>query len=1445
MSRPIVGYTLLTKQYSEARYGSQIFEASENRMSDVIASRYEVLSEVDTGGQGRLLQALDRRHQRLVAIKLLTSRKGGTVADLVAEAGVLLRLRPHVGIPVIREDFFLEDQYAIVMDWVAGRDLGRVLVTQGDPGLPFTTALNYIEHAAAALDHLHQHDPPVIHGDVKPTNLILTPEDRIVLVDFGIASFGSESRRAGSRGFVAPEIAAGESVTPATDIYSLAATAVALLTGAPPAPDTEWGGTEPEIDRRIIRSLRRALSIDPERRPSTAGELAERLRAGRAALPSGIVTFLGTDVSNAPTLWVTNSEAMTEVCDRLGDLVCEIVESHGGHVVKSTGEDVSTLSVFTEASSAVAAALALHRCVGDASWPPGFDISLRVALRTGEAQLRDGGYVGATVNRVASLRQSCPLAGTVACQTTVDLVGHRLPDGHLLEVASLGDAAEPDQQERVYTLTKARPRTSIDRLTTQIGVWLMATDIEASTSVLEVSGDRYRALIESYRKRLQALSDAEGASLLSLVDDTAVLAFSTASQAIASALDLLTDEGCEGPKIRVGIHLEAERDDPWAIDTVTSAGVLAVCRAGHGGQVLVSDIARPLLQAIPDVKLVDVGVHRLSDLSQPQRLFQAVHPRLGTDSRPPRSLDTRANNLPIQLTRFVGRRAEVEHVADLVLENRLCTITGTGGAGKTRLALQVAGEVLASFRDGVWFVELSGVEGRHAAAVVATAVGVREGGSGTFAAPGRRGRRSAVDRLIDHLEDRAALLVLDGCEHMLDACRDLANQILRAAPRVTVLVTSRALLELHGEATFRLGPLSVPSPEATPEEARQSASVCLFVDRASLRRPDLVMDDVATEAVATICRQVEGIPLAIELAAARVTVLALPKLASMLEDRLGLLADNSPAVVARQATLRATIEWSEATLSEQERILFRRLAVFAGGFGLDAAQQVCSGRGLEQFEVLDVLASLVDKSLIETDASSADVRYRLLDATRQFAAERCSEASEELPTRTAHVAWCLGLAERAEEELSGPRQAECLQELDRDYENLCAAMRTAVAGAAPDDLRIAAALGHYWLVRGLVSEGSSWLASALERREQAPAPLLAKALCAAAVLACFAGNYSVAEELASRTLAISSQLIGQRWRGRALGLLGLAHSGEGRVELALQRQLEAIDVERQSDDPWGTAFAINNAANLLALQGAGGAAYQYYEEALRIRRAREDTWGVSWTLFRLGSLVAWRGDFEHAIELLTESLAAARSLRYGQGTLLAVLGLAEAHELRGASDDAQQHYRDALSSARELEEPTAACLALAGLAAVAVARGDRAAAETALTADDFRDDPSLVTRAALLRGRAQLAELDGDLATAEAWHREALLVRRELGDYRAVVEELEALGCIAYIVGASHRAAILLGAATAQRAEMGYPVPPRYREAVTSTYGKVAPDDPSRDQRMNLQEAFRVAITPG
>jgi WD40 repeat protein len=419
-------------------------------LQERLLGRYEILAAAGEGGDATVFKALDHRHDRTVALKIRS------VVDLeraqaVEEAGVLLSLDPHRLLPLVRDDFFVDERHVVVMDWVEGRDLGRLLREQGRPGLPLTSVLNYLAQAAEALTHLHNHDPVVVHGDLKPDNLILTTGGRVVLVDFGISTRGGENRRdrRGTRGFVAPEVAAGATPSPAADVYSLAATAHALLTGQPPsglAPDLQ--GIDPTAAAAVRDALDRGLALDPARRPASAGEFVERLRAGwHATLPTGAMTFMLTNVVGSASLWDASPAAMSKALVRHDAVVTRAVEEAGGRLIKSMGEGDSTVSVFPRAGDALRAALAAHAGLAAEEWPTPVPIRIRSALHTGDADLRDGQYFGPALNRAARLRSLADAEEILLSELTADVVANDLPQG--VELVGLGThrlrgSAEPE-----------------------------------------------------------------------------------------------------------------------------------------------------------------------------------------------------------------------------------------------------------------------------------------------------------------------------------------------------------------------------------------------------------------------------------------------------------------------------------------------------------------------------------------------------------------------------------------------------------------------------------------------------------------------------------------------------------------------------------------------------------------------------------------------------------------------------------------------------------------------------------------------------------------------------------------------------------------------------------------------------------------------------------------
>ena len=421
----------------------------------LFADRYEVLETISDGPRGALHKALDRQLDRVVALKVLALRDARTREQLLAETQMLLRLGVHPNLPVVRSNFFVDDGASvIVIDWVDGADLEAVLHERGAPGLVRSAVVDYIAQAAAALDHLHRHDPPIVHGDVKPSNLVLTPAGTVVLIDFGIARLAGQTIGAGSQGYLAPEVAAGAPCTPAADVYGLAATAYALLTGAPPAPGRpDWDG----IDRAEVSSLavvlRRALASDPARRHASAGELGERLRVGKGALPKGTVTLWSLEITEADRHWESDPRRMAELCDRVADLVSIAVDQADGSVVAFEAGGSRVLAAFTSAQGAVGAALAVRKRLAAETWSRDGAVQVQIALHTGELEVRDGAYMGPVVVRVERLRAKAGAGDILLSSATAPLVADRLPAG--LQLTDLGDGLP----ETVFALVDVRDGT--------------------------------------------------------------------------------------------------------------------------------------------------------------------------------------------------------------------------------------------------------------------------------------------------------------------------------------------------------------------------------------------------------------------------------------------------------------------------------------------------------------------------------------------------------------------------------------------------------------------------------------------------------------------------------------------------------------------------------------------------------------------------------------------------------------------------------------------------------------------------------------------------------------------------------------------------------------------------------------------------------------------------
>jgi predicted ATPase/class 3 adenylate cyclase len=951
-------------------------------------------------------------------------------------------------------------------------------------------------------------------------------------------------------------------------------------------------------------------------------------------LPTGTVTFLFTDIEGSTRLWEQSPTEMKAATGRHDALVEEIVDGNGGVVVRPRGEGDSRFAVFARARDAVAAAAVLQAALHAEGWPTSQPLRVRIALHTGEADLRDGDYYGTAVNRCARLRAIAHGGQILLSQSTFELVRDALPGG-------------------------------------------------------------------------------------------------------------------------VGVR--------------------------------------------------DLDEQRLADLIRPERVFQLLRADLPADFPPLRSLDAYPHNLPVQLTSFIGREQELTELGRALRTTRLLTLTGTGGCGKTRLALQAAADAVAAYPDGVWLAELASLtDPALVLPAVAAAIGVRE-------EPGQ----PLLTTLLAALRARRLLLVLDNCEHLLDACARLADALLRSCPHVRILATSREALGISGEVARRVPSLAVPSPDQLPPVDRltEYAAVQLFVERAVAVLPTFAVTNQNAPALAQLCWRLDGIPLALELAAARVRVVTVEQIASRLGDRFRLLTGGSRTALRRQQTLGAAIDWSHDLLTEPERVLFRRLAVFAGGWSLEAAEGVCG----EAVEVLDLLTGLVDKSLVVAEGHSGEERYHLLETLRQYAGEKLLAAGEAELVRDRHRDWYLELAERAKPELIGPEQVTWLDRLEQERDNLRAALEWAVErGAADQALRLAAAVWRLWHVRDNPNEGWEWLL---------------------------------------RVLAAPGAAGSTRARAEVLeGACELAWRAHGDESVVARLGEERLAIYRSLGDRRGTAWALCHLATHALNTGDTTRAEGLAAEALALTREADAPWVVAQVQEALGRAAAYRGDYPLARRRLEESVAIFRTLGDRRAISNGLQYLRWLTREQGDDVATRTYASEALTLARELRSNYHMASALYGLGQVARLEGDlarsRALFEECLAL--AREQGNRWMMGLLFLNLGRLAQLDGDVGRAEGLLRQSLAVFRDLGDQAGLSAAVGFLGVLAISRGAP-RTAVRLSGAVAPGPALSLPLTPAdrraYEESLAVARTALGEDAfaaaRAEGQAMTLEQAVASALNDG
>jgi predicted ATPase/class 3 adenylate cyclase len=782
-------------------------------------------------------------------------------------------------------------------------------------------------------------------------------------------------------------------------------------------------------------------------------------------------------------------------------------------------------------------------------------------------------------------------------------------------------------------------------------VTFLFTDVEGSTKLWERYPHAMQAAIARHDEILREVMDSSGGYMFKTVGDAVCVAFSSTPHALEAALAaqraLLSEEWAKtGPlRVRMALHTGSadERDGDYFGPPVNR--VARLLSAGHGGQVLLSTATQELVRdALPEgTKLRDLGERRLKDLFRPERVFQLISPDLPATFPPLKSLDARLNNLPAQPTPLVGRERELREACGLLREEevRLLTLTGPGGIGKTRLGLQIAAELLDEFGDGVFFVALAPIsDPALVASAIASPLGVVE-----------TGERPLKEGVETYLLDKELLLLMDNFEQVLDA-GPLLGELLSACPKFKVLATSRSVLRVYGEQEYPVPPLELPRPGRLPpiDRLSQYEAVRLFIERAKAARPDFSVTDENAPAVAEICMRLDGLPLAIELAAARIKLLPPRAMLERLGSRLKLVTGGARDLPERQRTLRGTIEWSHTLLEEGEQVLFARLAVFAGGRTLEAIEGICDAKGDLPVDALEGVSSLLDKSLLRQEEElEGEPRFVMLETIHEYARERLEASGEAEEVRRLHAEYFLALAEGAEPELTGPDQLACLERLEAEHDNMRAALQWSLENEPETAFRLAGMLARFWEIRSDISEGSRWLEAALRQSGRpdtaTDAATRAKLLSEAGTFAFYRADYDHAIGLHGEALELYRELGDDSGVAFALMCLGAQHNQPGDYERAAPFFEEALALSRRIGDRRNMGYTLHNLADVERMRGNYERAKTLGMESMALAREMEDKWQLARIVGWMGLVTVFSGDEHDLAEgSLKEALVLSREL---------------------------------------------------------------------------------------------------------------------------------------------------------------------------------------------------------
>lgn len=770
-------------------------------------------------------------------------------------------------------------------------------------------------------------------------------------------------------------------------------------------------------------------------------------------------------------------------------------------------------------------------------------------------------------------------------------------------------------------------------------VTFLFTDIEGSTRLAQEYPKEMPALLARHNEILHQTIQAYHGFVFRIVGDSFSAAFDTALDALFAALDvqqkLQNETWSPAPiKVRMGIHTGTAqvKDDvhgPFYEGYATLALTQRIMSVGHGGQILLSQTTRDLVKDRQSAKteLRDMGEHRLKDIFKPEHLYQVVAANLHSEFPPLKTLDAQNHNLPEQLTSFIGREHELTEARKLLASTRILTFIGPGGTGKTRLSLQIAAEQISEFKDGVWLIELARLANpTYVVSTIASTFNLREGHG-----------MSLIDIITDYVRDKQLLLVLDNCEHLVEACAQISDHLLHNCPKLKIIASSREALGISGETVYRVPSLSLPQEVQSsqdPGSLMNYEATRLFTERAVRTNPQFVLTIDNAPHITQICSRLDGIPLAIELAAARVKLFTPQQIAERLDDRFKLLTGGSRTALPRQQTLRALIDWSFLTLTETEQHALCRLAVFSGGWSFEAAESV-----LGELEAMDGLSGLVNKSLVNVEEQDGESHYRYLETIRQYAMEKLVETGDTVDTRDRHLAYFMEYARNAEEHFITEQRPLWVNRFEMDHDNFRSALSWALESDPPSALQMVSSLSAFWLSRSYMREGCSWCEAAISRAEALSLSdpnvdsARAQAYSALAMLSINRGEHQKGQAASRMGVALERKLDQPLQLARALHFLGMASAFSGDVKEAFDSLRESEAICRKFGYKDELASVLQSFAYAtMEIHGAQAAEQlqSYLDESLALSQGSPDPEAAVRIEGILAKLAFYRGDLTEA-----------------------------------------------------------------------------------------------------------------------------------------------------------------------------------------------------------------------